>query len=81
VAHIPGTLFFHIDGIVHWTTDVRNVSEYICKIHESEFHRFDGQVVYKGGIQERHLSLIGIDASEGWGISMKILVIELKSAG
>jgi hypothetical protein len=47
VAHIPGTLFFHIDGIVHRTTDVRNVSEYICKIHESEFHRFDGQVVSK----------------------------------
>jgi hypothetical protein len=39
VAHIPGALFFHIDGIVHRTTDVRNVSEYICKVHESEFHR------------------------------------------
>jgi hypothetical protein len=33
-----------------------------------------------GGTQERHLSLYGIDAPEGYG-SMKMLVIELKSDG
>ena len=28
VAHIPGALFFNIDGIVDQTTDVRNLSGY-----------------------------------------------------
>ena len=28
MAHIPGSLFFDIDGIVDQTTDVRNLSGY-----------------------------------------------------
>ena len=28
MAHIPGALFFDIDGIVDQTTDVRNLSGY-----------------------------------------------------
>ena len=29
MAHIPGALFFDIDGIVDQTTDVRNLSGYL----------------------------------------------------
>ena len=33
VAHIPGALFFDLDGIVDQTTDVRNVSGYTLHPH------------------------------------------------